>query len=249
MAKKVLLAGESWSSCVNHVKGFNSFTTASFDSGEKWLKAALEKGGFEFEFQPNHVAAEQFPFTAEALATYDCVILSDIGSDTLLIPNATFTQSERRPNRCALIRDYVMNGGALLMIGGYMTFSGIDGKGRWGMTAVKDVLPVELSPFDDRQEHCEGIVPVAVSDHPALSKITGDWPFFLGYNKSTALPDATVPVTIGGDPLIAFAERGKGRCAVFASDCAPHWGPPAFVNWKHYDDLWQGIVNWLVKAL
>ena len=97
MAKKVLLAGESWMSYTTHVKGFNAFYTSSYETGEKWLKEALEEGGYDVEFMPNHLVSEHFPFTVEELSKYRCVILSDVGSNTLLLPHATFTRSEIRP--------------------------------------------------------------------------------------------------------------------------------------------------------
>ena len=43
--KKVLLAGESWMSYTTHVKGFDSFYTSTYETGEKWLVAALDKKG------------------------------------------------------------------------------------------------------------------------------------------------------------------------------------------------------------
>ena len=43
--KKVLLAGESWMSFTTHVKGFDTFYTSVYETGEKFLKAALEEGG------------------------------------------------------------------------------------------------------------------------------------------------------------------------------------------------------------
>ena len=67
MGKKVLLAGESWMSYTTHVKGFDAFYTSKYETGEKWLKAALEAGGYEVEFLPNHLATDQFPFTMEEL--------------------------------------------------------------------------------------------------------------------------------------------------------------------------------------
>ena len=42
--KKILLAGESWMSYTTHVKGADAFYTSVYETGEKWLKAALEKG-------------------------------------------------------------------------------------------------------------------------------------------------------------------------------------------------------------
>ena len=38
MSKKVLLAGESWMSYTTHVKGFDSFYTSTYETGEKWLQ-------------------------------------------------------------------------------------------------------------------------------------------------------------------------------------------------------------------
>lgn len=119
--KKILLAGESWMSYTTHVKGADAFYTSVYETGEKWLKAALEKGGYEVDFLPNHLAVEEFPFTMEELKEYSCVILSDIGANTLLLPSATFARSEKRPNRTKLIRDYVREGGGLIMVGGYLT--------------------------------------------------------------------------------------------------------------------------------
>jgi uncharacterized membrane protein len=248
MTKKVLLAGESWMSYTTHVKGFDAFYTSVYETGEKWIRAALERGGYVFEFMPNHLVSEQFPYTAEELSKYACVILSDVGANTLLLPSATFVHSQEKPNRCTVIRDYVLSGGALLMIGGYLTFSGIDAKGRWGKTSVQEVLPVKVLDVDDRSEHCEGVAPVIVKQHKVLEKIGGPWPKFLGYNKTEPLPGAELVMTINGDPFIAVGNYGKGKSAIFTSDCAPHWGPPAFVEWKYYDALWQGMVNWLTET-
>ncbi len=247
MSKKVLLAGESWMSYTTHVKGFDSFYTSTYETGEKWLKAALEKAGYEVDFLPNHLATAEFPFTMEELNKYSAVILSDIGANTLLLPTPTFTKSVKMPNRCNLIRDYVLEGGALLMIGGYLTFSGVDAKGKWQDTAVQEVLPVKVLNVDDRMEHCEGVYPNVLEGHEALKELPSEWPNLLGYNKTIAKEEAVVPVTIEGDPLVAFAEYGKGRSAVFTSDCAPHWAPPEFVNWEHYDAMWKGILNWLTE--
>ncbi len=247
MSKKVLLAGESWMSYTTHVKGFDSFYTSVYETGEKWVVAALEKHGYEVTFLPNHLAPEKFPFTMEELEAYDVVILSDIGANTLLLPPPTFTRSIKMPNRAKLIRDYVLNGGGLLMIGGYLTFSGVDAKGKWHDTAVQEVLPVEVLSVDDRMEHCEGVRPVTVKEHEALKDISGEWPEVLGYNKTVAKPEADVAATVEGDPFIAFGKYGKGKSAVFTTDCAPHWAPPAFCEWESYDKIWKGIVGWLTS--
>lgn len=245
MSKKVLLAGESWMSYTTHVKGFDSFYTSVYETGEKWLVNALKNGGYEVTFLPNHIAMEEFPYTVEELKEYDCVILSDIGANTLLLPTATFTHSIKKPNRAKVIRDYVLDGGSLLMIGGYLTFSGVDAKGKWHDTAVQEVLPVEVLTVDDRIEHCEGVRPVTVKSHEALQGIEEEWPEVLGYNKTIAKEEAEVVAKVGEDPFIAFGTYGKGKSGVFTTDCAPHWAPKEFCEWKYYDKVWQGIVGWL----
>ena len=45
MVTRILLAGESWMSYTTHVKGADAFYTSVYETGEKYLKAALEEGG------------------------------------------------------------------------------------------------------------------------------------------------------------------------------------------------------------
>ena len=245
--KKVLFVGESWSATLMEVKGFNSFLSSKYETGLGWIDKAIEKAGYEFVYMPNHIANDHFPFTLEELNEYSCIILSDVGADTLLIPSATFGTSKILPNRCQLLKDYVLGGGGLLMIGGYLTFNGVGAQGKWWATPVQDVLPVEILPYDDRMEHCEGVKPVTVGEHEALKGIPTDWAEVLGYNKVIAKPEAEVPVTVEGDPFIAFASYGKGRSGVVTTDCAPHWAPPEFCEWEYYNKLWQNIADWLIQ--
>ncbi|RRD40885.1 cytoplasmic protein [Leptotrichia sp. OH3620_COT-345] len=243
---KILIAGESWTSHTIHIKGFDTFTTSVYEEGVRWLKEALEKDSHEVTFIPNHYASEKFPVTMEEISQYDVVILSDIGSNTLLLPVATFARSEKTPNRCELIKEYVQNGGGFCMIGGYMSFTGIDAKTRYGETAVKDILPVNLLKYDDRVEKPEGIVPKISKNHQIFEGIDEEFPFFLGYNKT--IEDDTkgeVIASINEDPFIAVGTFGKGRSVAFTSDCAPHWGSKEFVEWKYYNKLWQNIIKWV----
>ena len=249
LGKNILIAGESWQSTTIHTKGFDSFITSHYFEGVKWLQDALTEGGHAVHFMQNHIAPTQVPFTLEELMKYDVVMLSDIGSNTLLLSQDTFLSSKPVPNRCDLLRDYVLAGGGLCMVGGYMTFTGIDAKGRWGSTAVQQVLPVDLLPTDDRCENPQGIVPVVTdASHPVMAGMPEVWPAMLGYNKS--LPNGQtgkVLMTIGGDPFVAVGEFGKGRSAVFSSDCSPHWAPPEFCNWEYYGVFWRNLAGWLAK--
>ena len=83
------------------------------------------------------------------------------------------------------------------MVGGYMTFQGIDAKARYHGTPVEDVLPVTISPHDDRVEAPQGAGPkVAMKNHAIVAGIGGRWPALLGYNRLTAKPGADVVATV-----------------------------------------------------
>ena len=245
MTKRILIAGESWTVHSIHQKGFDSFTTTEYAEGVRWLKAALEKGGWDVTFQPSHVAARDFPFTPEGLAAYDVVLLSDIGANTLLLHPETFTKSRVLPNRLVSIRDYVANGGGLVMVGGYLTFQGIDAKGQYAGSPIEDALPVTIERGDDRVEAPQGIEPVVINAaHPIVAGLEATWPILLGYNRIAAKAGTSLVASVGNDPLIVAGDFGKGRSVAFASDCGPHWAPPPFVDWAGYDRLWTQLCDW-----
>ncbi|SHF53982.1 glutamine amidotransferase [Desulforamulus putei] len=247
---KILFVGESWTIHMIHMKGFDSFTTTKYEEGAHFLLNSLRSAGVEVEYMPCHVAHDHFPSSLEELQKYDAVILSDIGSNTLSLPNATFYSSRRQSNRMEMIQEYVDYGKGFMMVGGYMSFSGIEGKARYKDTPIEKILPVTMLSGDDRVELPQGAVPVVVqADHPILTGIPEQWPFFLGYNKLVAKKDAQVLLTIQGDPFIVTGNYGKGRTMAFASDCAPHWGPPEFLNWEGYTKFWVHCVKWLAGQL
>lgn len=244
---KVLFVGESWVTTSIHVKGFDTFTTSSYGHGHKWLVNALESGGKEVTYLNNEVAADEFPSTLEEMKKYDVIVLSDIGSNTLLLNSNTFVKGIKQPDRLELVKQYVNEGGAFLMIGGYLSFTGIDCKARFNQTAIKDILPVQMVSYDDRVEKPQGVNPCSVKEHEILNGISKDWPYLLGYNKTVEDNEHDVIVKVDVDPLISVGNFGKGKSAVFTSDCSPHWGSPEFLEWESYDKLWNNIIDWLVK--
>ncbi|MER8826210.1 glutamine amidotransferase [Mesorhizobium sp. M0938] len=243
---RVLIAGESWTVHSTHQKGFDSFSTVEYAEGIRWLRDALETGGWQVDYQPAHVAARDFPFDAKALSQYDCVMLSDVGANTLLLHPDTFVRSVALPNRLHAIRDYVAAGGGFVMIGGYMTFQGIEAKGQYSGTAIEEILPVNIAKTDDRVESPQGVTPqILEAAHPIVAGLGSAWPHLLGFNRVAPKGDATVVAKVGDDPLIVAGQYGKGRSVAFTSDCAPHWAPAAFVEWQGYAPLWRQLAAWV----
>jgi uncharacterized membrane protein len=245
MGLKILLAGESWTSLGLHLKGFSIYTTGGYEEGGKPLIEALEKEGHAVTYIPNHLVPSQFPNSVDGLSGYDVIVLSDIGADTFLLHPDTLTKSLRRPNTLKVMAEYVANGGGLLMVGGFMSFSGFGGNACYHNTVFADVLPVKMLGYDDRVECPEGINPDVAAQHAVLDGIGSDWPHFLGYQRLIGKPGAEVLLTAGDDPFLILGSHGDGRVAAFASDCSPHWGPPEFVGWQHYSRFWSQLANWL----
>lgn len=246
MGKRILFAGESWTSHTVHVKGFDSFTTSLYEEGVKWIREAFLKYGHEFDYIPGQKVSEDFPFTMEELKKYDMIVISDIGANTFLLSAKTFTQSIKMPNRLELIREYVKEGGALLMIGGYLTFQGIEGKGQYHNTAVEECLPVLLQSTDDRKEIPQGAKPMITEPgHGILQNLPKKFPEVLGYNRFKAKDGALVVMTILEDPFLVVHNYGRGKSAAYASDCSPHWAPPEFVEWEYYSNFWNNLLLYL----
>jgi len=242
---RILLGGESWMTYGVHIKGFASYSTSAYEMGVQPLQEALTAMGHEFTYIPNHDATEAFPKTLEDFQKYDVVIFSDLPADTLLLHNDTFIQGKKTQNRLKLIVEYVHAGGGFLMVGGYMSFSGFQGKAGYHFSPLTQVLPVGLYGLDDRIEAPEGVVPVVTrADHPILAGIPATWPFFLGYNKLQP-GNGEVLMTCQEDPFLAVRNAGKGRAAAFASDCSPHWAPTDFTTWEYYPRFWDQLVTWL----
>ena len=244
---RVLFAGEGWASLQLNIKGFDIFHLGGFQDFGRWFRNAFS--GFsdvEVVHMPNYVAFNDFPRSVEELKKFDVVVLSDIGSNTLVL-YPEFFKVPMGPNRLKVIRDYVKAGGGLVMSGGWNSFSGEMGIARYHGTPVEEALPVEISQWDDRVETPEGVAPeILEPEHEILKNIPKDWPLFLGYNRVKLKKGAKLLAKLNDDPFIAIWEFGDGRSMAFTSDLAPHWGT-AFVNWEYYGKFWYQALKWLAK--
>lgn len=245
---KVLLAGESWVSAVVDHKGFDAFSHTQVHIGCAKFMEVLRASGHEVTHMKSHDVAAEFPLTLAELDVYDVVILSDVGANTLLLPPQVFEEGKRAPNRFTLLKEWVNNGGALMMAGGYLSFQGFQAMANYAGTAIEEILPVNISRWDDRKETPEGISGVLTGvDHEVVAGLDNTWPALLGYQILEAKADATVLAKIEDAPLLSVRTVGKGRTLAFASDISPHWAPEEFMAWDGYQALFNNSVTWLAN--
>ncbi len=160
-------------------------------------------------------------------------------------------QVETYPDRLKAMRAWIKGGGGLMMLGGWLSFSGSKGGGGWRRTPMAEALPVECLEGEDLVDSSEGFTAqVLDDDHPVTRGM--DWSTFppiFGYNELRPRDDARVLVRLRetGHPLVVAGDHGKGRVLIYASDPAPHWGIN-FELWEHYDRFWQQAFAWVRKG-
>ena len=234
----VLLAGESWHVVSMAVKAQDVTASSTYTEAGDYLIAALESIGADVTYQPCHVAYRDFPKTKAEFDEYDLVILSDIGSQSLLLTPAV-ADGTAEPNRLQVLADYVADGGAVGMIGGYMSYAGEQGRAGYAKTPLADALPVEISHYDDRIERPAGVHP----QNQDIEELPEEWPAVLGYNRFAADDDADVLATVDDDPLLVVGDHGEGSAFAFATDCAEHWAPMPFLEWEYLPDMWDAVLE------
>jgi len=207
--KKILLVGESWISNATHYKGWDQFSSTTFHLGAEQLINSIDSTQFEIEYMTSHEAAEKFPSKISDLQKYSSIILSDIGSNTILLHPKVWIEGETFVNRLKLIKDYVQLGGSFLMVGGYLSFQGINGTARYKGTPIEEILPVNILPYDDRIEIPEGFnITIKKEDHEILLGLSGSWPPLLGLNEvvpsSTSKTIISTPESVGSHPLLVI---------------------------------------------
>jgi uncharacterized membrane protein len=242
---RVLLVGESWMMHTTHVKGFDSFTTSEYAVGcDDWV-AVLTGAGHVVDHLPAHKAPDDFPRTAAGFGTWDVVVLSDIGANSLAIPGVVW-HGGAAPNPLDALDQWVLAGGGLAMCGGYLSFAGFEAKARFAGTAVERALPVRISRTDDRVENpTEGTPRTVDGAHPVMRGVPKAWPRVSGYNQLVAKPDGDVLVQVGEDPFVVTGRHGQGRSLAFATDIGPHWAPPDFLASEAYRSFWPAAIAWL----
>ncbi len=184
--------------------------------------------------------------------------------DLVIFQNFTYQgyeMSHYLPN----IRRYVLEGGALLVLGGDVSY----GPGGYDNTPIEDVLPFDISLQDPAASSAPFAMQVTPEGlrHPIMRLRQGmeanraAWqqaPELLGLNLGLmALPDALVlaehpTLQTGGKPAPAIALRrpGKGRVLATALDSTWLWYQSEIEqggDGELYTRFWSNALRWLIK--
>lgn len=241
----VLFVGETNIVHMIEHKGLDAMELTRYTEFYTPVKRLFEKLGHSFTHVACHIVHEQFPSDLETLQKYDVVILSDIGSNTMLLHPDYL---HRTVNSLSLIEKYVAAGGGFVMIGGYFSFTGFQAKARFKDTPIEELLPVTMQPYDDRVEIPEGVDLVLdpAVQHPIVAGLPKQWPHIFGYNRTTAKAGADVLMqSPKGDPIIAAGTHGKGRAVAYTTDCAQDWASQELLGWDKYGQLWDQLLRWV----
>lgn len=229
-----------------------------FNYGE-WLVKALESDG---QHQVHSVPAWDFykmgPGEYEKiLEEYDLLIFSDIEAKNFQLAPGFFDRQKMGrgiltfPDRTRLTVESVSQGKPVMFLGGWLSFSGEIGKGGWGRTRLKEILPVNCMAGDDLVESTEGFTPdVMAGEEDWFEDIDiRSFPPLLGYNQVTPVTGCKVRLSVRetGDPLLVTGQSGRGRTLAYMSDPAPHWGCN-FVYWEDYNKFWIRCADYLLNG-
>ena len=251
---QVLYVGDSEVVLNRYLVGADVIEQSYFNDNGRWFREAMaSEASIKVRHITPHGVATEFPITLEELKAYDVVIFSDVGYNSMifypgLTPPYVYPLG---PDRVGMVRDFVAQGGGFLMVGGYLSFAGLNGIARWGGTEIEQILPVSIARHDDRIEVTQGFrFELLQVEHPIVVGLPWNeshWTL-CGYNQVTLKPGATLVAEYRHDPLIACWDYEQGRTAIFASDFAPHWAGD-FVHWSHYAAFWKQMLHWLAHCI
>ncbi len=175
-----------------------------FNYGE-WLVRALESDG---RHQVKSIPAWDFykmgPGEYErVIEEYDLLIFSDIEAKNFQLAPSFFDRNKMGkgvltfPDRTRLTVEAVHNGKPAIFLGGWLSFSGEIGKGGWGRTRLREVLPVKCIGGDDLVESTEGFFakPLKGQEKWVEDIDIGSFPPILGYNQVLPRDNCEIIIT------------------------------------------------------
>lgn len=201
------------------------------DQAAVYLSSILYNENYALDYIPSPLL---FPDDIN-VSSYDLIIFSD------------YPRQQISDARMQEIADYVSDGGAFLMIGGWESFTGLNIE--YTHSPFTALLPVHMLEKDDRLNYDQGILVQAVDvAHTCCRGLSWERPSMVGginqfkaKNGSQVIlsgrrmfitADKTPRVTFDVEtvPLLVSGVVGKGKSFALAFDLAPHW-IGGFVDW------------------
>ena len=183
------------------------------------------------------------------------VIISDVEAKCFHLYPSFFDRARREqqvvtfPDRLESIKQYIHGGGGLMMLGGWLSFSGAREMGGWRRSTLAEALPVQCLVGEDLVESSAGFHGRGCASPTTRSR--RDFPGSRSRRSSATtswsprpMRKVIVRVRETGHPLVVAGDFGKGRVCVYASDPAPHWGLN-FELWEGYDAFWLRVLDWV----
>ncbi len=206
---------------------------SSIETAGSYLSLVLEEAGLSYDY----IRSDESVADYHKADNYRLYILSDYPAG--MLGPAAMTELAQK----------VRLGTGLLMIGGWESYQGQTGG--YHDSPIAELLPVHISPNDDRVNSADPCCVVRVKDHPIIEELPLDRPpLVAGYNRvvakngaevimsvvrfSTATslgePGAVLFEEVARDPFLVLGSAGLGKTAALTADLAPHW-VGGFVDW------------------
>ncbi len=188
-----------------------------------YLGGVMAANDMEFE----HVASGEHVDEKRLAEPHSAIIISDY-------PSANFSSGAMER-----IAEDVRWGCGVLMIGGWSSFHGLNGK--YDDSPLAAVLPVEIEHGDDRINWPYPCLMSKNQDHEILAGLPFEVPPTIGgLNRVRPKKEARTLLSalffeprkegaawelhpVETHPLLCIGSHGKGRTACYMSDFAPHW--------------------------
>jgi hypothetical protein len=171
----------------------------------------------------------------EELQRYSVVVIANLDAPALT------------PERLQVFREFVEQGGGLVVLGGEWTYS----RGAYGGTPLEEMLPVT---FPDEHR-----IPAAPAGLPLMAGPQATWKLPFDFAKKPAAyfvqslvpkPGSTVQLLGGDKPVFISGTFGKGRvvaCALSATSEPPPGSMP-FWDWPDWPRLLGHAIDWAASA-
>ena len=173
------------------------------------------------------------PRTWQEFCTYDLILFANANAQAL------------GPDQRFMLREWVRQGGGLVILGGHAAYGGSLLKGSF----IEEALPVV--PGNSRFDVVKNSVPLPSSSHPITKQLNWNGKIVSPYiHQLDVRPGADTVIAAGKRPFLAVGSFGRGRVACIGG--APYGVAPGdsitFWEWESWPELMRNVLRWVSKS-